>query len=159
VGAGGFRLAVDAQGGWEARVEQQLDVPLAEPPTQAMTAPGRRVVSRSELYGVDKEATGTMTVYRERDGRLSLRLEDFYITPNVDLEFRLSAQARPRSTPQAATKPYRDVGFLKATAGSINHRLPAGTSLADVRSVVIWCEITRNAYAAAPLASRREVAG
>ncbi len=148
VAGGSFRLRVDAQGDWVARVEQQLDVPLAEPPT---TAPAGRVVARARLYGIDEEASGTVTVREAPGGRLDLRLEDFYVTPNVDLEFRLSTLPRPRSTRQVAGAPHRDVGFLKATAGSMNHRLPSGSLGPDVRSLVIWCEITRNAYGAATL--------
>jgi hypothetical protein len=40
---------------------------------------------------------------------------------------------------------------LKATAGSMNLRVPDGVDLGRYRSIVIWCEITHNAYASAPL--------
>ena len=32
-----------------------------------------------------------------------------------------------------------DLGPLKATDGSFNYQLPAGTDLAPVRSLVVWC--------------------
>ncbi len=153
VASGDFRLKVDARAGWEARVEQQLDVPLAEPPTAAMTAPGTREIASARFYGIDEEGSGSVRVFRDRAGGLSLRLEDFYVTPNIDLEIRLSALARPRSTRAVAAARHRDVVFLKATTGSMNYRLPAGALGEDVKSVVIWCENTRNAYAAAALPS------
>lgn len=153
VASGDFRLQVDAQAGWEARVEQQVDVPLAEPPTATMTAPGTREIARARFYGIDEDGSGSARVYREPDGGLSLRLEDFYVTPNVDLEIRLSELARPKSTRAVAAARHRDIVFLKATTGSMNYRLPAGALDEDVKSIVIWCENTRNAYAAATLAS------
>ena len=35
--------------------------------------------------------------------------------------------------------------------GSMNYELPKDLDLDQFRSLVIWCEITRNAYAAADL--------
>lgn len=124
---------------------------MVEPPTAAMRDPQTRVVARGRLYGIDEEGSGTATVYRKPDGALSLRLADFYVTPDVDLRLRLSSLERPTSTRQVEEAPHRHVAFLKATAGSLNVRLPAGALRRGVRSVVIWSEITRNAYAAARL--------
>ena len=151
VAQGTFRLRVAAGGPWQARVEEQLDVPLIEPPTAAMRDPQTRVVARGRLYGIDEEGSGTVTVYREPDGALSLRLADFYVTPDVDLRIRLSRLERPTSTRQVEEAPHRNAAFLKATAGSLNLRLPEGALRSGMQSVVIWSEITRNAYAAARL--------
>ncbi len=151
VAGGAFRLRVAAGGPWRARVEEQLDAPLIEPPTAAMRDPQTRVVARGRLYGIDEEGSGTLAVYREPDGALSLRFDDFYVTPNVDLRIRLSHLERPTSTSQVQKAPHRDVAFLEATAGSLNLRLPAGALRRGMRSVVIWSEITRNAYAGARL--------
>lgn len=151
VAPGVFRLRVAAGGPWQARVEEQLDVPLIKPPTTAMRDPQTRVVARGRLYGIDEEGSGTVTVYREPDGALSLRLADFYVTPDADLRLRLSSLERPTSTREVDQAPHRDAAFLKATAGSLNFRLPAGALRRGMRSVVIWSEITRNAYAGARL--------
>jgi len=153
VASGAFRLRVAAGGAWQARVEEQVDVPLIEPPTAAMRDPRTRVVARGRFYGVDEEGVGTVRVFRAPGGALSLRLADFYVTPNVDLRLRLSSLERPTTTAQVERGPHRDVAFLEATAGSMNLRLPAGALRTEVRSVVIWSEITRNAYAAASLRS------
>lgn len=149
--SGGFRLNVQAAGPWEARVEQQLDVPLVEPPTPEMTSPASRVAAAGDFYDIDEHGLGKVEVHRHRDGSATLRLEGFYVTPNLDLELRLSHLERPKTTEEVVDAPYRDVGFLKATAGSMNYRLPPGALSDRVRSVVIWCEITHNAYAAATL--------
>lgn len=151
VAGGGFRLRIAAGGPWQARVEEQLDAPLTQPPTAAMRDARTRVVARGEIYGIDEEGSGSVTVFREPDGALSLRLADLYVTPNVDMRIRLSSLERPASTRQVAQAPHRDVASLKATAGSMNVSLPAGALRTGVRSVVIWSDTTRNAYAAARL--------
>ena len=151
VAGGQFKLDIGAEGAWQAQVEQQVDVPLVEPPTPAMTSPDSRVVASGRFYDIDEKGTGSVKIYRERDGSTSLRLGSFYVTPNVDLEIRFSELERPKSTRQVARAPFKDIVFLKATAGSMNYRIPPGTLSDRVRSVVIWCEITHNAYAAASL--------
>lgn len=152
VGSGQFRLAVQTPGRWVAEVEQQVDVPLVEPPTPRMTAQGTRMVASGQFYGIDRESEGTVKLFRHEDGSASLRLDDFYVSPNVDLEIRFSEAKRPQTTEQVTDAPYEDVAFLKATAGDMNYRIPPGMLNDQVRSVVIWCEtITNNAYAAASL--------
>ncbi len=142
-------LAIRAGGPWRARVEQQVDLPLVEPPLAASRR--SRVLARGRFGGVDREGSGEVRIHRLRDGSAALRLENFYVSPNVDLEAWLSESPGPRTTRQATRAPFRRVAFLKATAGSMNFRVPDGVDLGRYRSVVIWCEITHNAYAAAPL--------
>ena len=151
VAPGRFKLDVRAEGPWQADVEQQVDVPLVEPPTPAMTSSDSRLVASGRFYDIDEKGTGSVKIYRGRDGSTSLRLDGFHVTPNVDLEIRFSELKRPQSTRQVVRAPFKDISFLKATAGSMNYRIPAGTLSDRVRSVVIWCEITSNAYAAAAL--------
>lgn len=142
-------LAIRAGGPWRARVEQQVDLPLVEPPLAASRR--SRVLARGRFGGVDREGSGEVRIHRLRDGSAVLRLENFYVSPNVDLEAWLSESPGPRTTRQATRAPFRRVAFLKATAGSMNFRVPDGVDLGRYRSVVIWCELTHNAYAAAPL--------
>ncbi len=151
VAPGDFRLDVRAEGRWEAVVEQQVDVPLVEPPTAEMTSVDSRIVASGRFYGVDEEGEGSVELYRQKDGSIDLRLDRFYATPNVDLEIRFSELERPKSTEQVAEAPHKDIVFLKATTGSMNYRIPPGALGDRVRSVVIWCDITQNAYAAATL--------
>jgi len=152
VGPGRYRLAVQTPGRWVAEIEQQVDVPLVEPPTARMTAQATRMVASGQFYGIDEEGEGTVKLFRHEDGSASLRLEDFYVTPNVDLEIRFSEARRPQTTEQVTDAPFEDVVFLEATAGEMNYRIPPGVLSDRVRSVVIWCEtITDNAYAAASL--------
>ncbi|MEX2660163.1 MAG: DM13 domain-containing protein [Acidimicrobiales bacterium] len=151
VRTGAHTLEVEAAGAWELTVEQQVDVPLVEPPLPEMTAPGAEVVATATMYDVDRVGTGTARIFRLPDGRHVLRLEDFFVSINSDLEIWLSEAAHPRTTPEAAAAPHEQVSFLTATTGSMNYELPAGVDLSRFASIVIWCELTSNAYAAATL--------
>ena len=144
-------LQVQADGRWTARVEQQVDVPLVEPPLAAMRAPGARTVARGRFYRIDQVGRGGVTIYRLANGRYALRLDDFYVSPNIDLEITLSTLRKPRSTRQYQSAPARRVAPLDVTTGSMNFLLPAGVDPRRYRSVVIWCPIIASAYAAATL--------
>ncbi len=148
---GSGNLEIAAEGPWTARVEQQVDVPLVESPLPAMTASGARKVASGGFYRIDQVGKGRMTFYRLASGRYALRLSDFYVTPNVDLEIRLHPLRAPRSTPQYLSVPSKNVAALDITAGSMNFVLPAGVDPRRYRSVVIWCPIITSAYAAATI--------
>lgn len=149
---GSTRLAVSASGPWRIRVDQQIDVPLVEPPLPAMTAPGTTTVAAGDFHRIDQSTAGRLRMYRLAGGRYALRLEDFYVTPNVDLELRLSPLAAPASTRQFESAPSRLLAPLPITAGSLNFRVPAGVDPTRYRSVVVWCPPVHSAYAYAPLA-------
>ncbi|MEX2289055.1 MAG: DM13 domain-containing protein [Mycobacteriales bacterium] len=150
IDTGSVRLEVSADGPWELHVEQQVEVPLVEPPLPGMGAPGAAVVSGS-FYRVDQVGTGSATIYRLPDGRYALRLEDFFVTANVDLELQLSTLEAPRTTEQIRDARSPTLASLDVTAGALNFVLPAGLDPTRYRSLVIWCELTSNAYAAARL--------
>lgn len=44
-----------------------------------------------------------------------------------------------------------ELGVLKATDGSFNDEIPAGTDLAAFRSAVVWCRAFSVLFATAPL--------
>ncbi len=148
---GPVTLQVKADGPWQLQVEQQIDLPLEEPPLPAMTAPGATVVSKGGFYRIDQTGNGTVTTYRLPDGSYALRLDDFYVTPNSDLEILLSPLPAPRTTDEVARTRGARVSFLDVTAGSLNFMVPPGLDPAQYRSVVIWCERLYSAYAAASL--------
>ena len=150
-GTGERRLQIDADGPWRVDVEQQVDVPLDEPPLPAMRARGSSVVGTGRLYRIDQYATGTATLYRLPSGRSALRLRDFYVTPNVDLELRLSRLAAPRSTAEFRRAASSFMSRLDVTAGSLNFVLPKGLDPTGYRSVVVWCPPVLSAYGAATL--------
>jgi hypothetical protein len=147
----GPNLRIEAGGDYTARVEQQVDVPLIEPPLPAMSAPGTRRVARGSFYRIDQVGRGTVTVYRLADGRYALRLADFYVTANIDLEIRLHPLRRPRTSRDYTSAPARLAAPLYTTVGSMNFVMPRGVDPTRYRSVVIWCPTIVSAYAAATL--------
>ena len=101
-------LRVTATGPWQLQVAQQIAVPLISPPLPAMTAPGARRVETGSLYRISQVGVGRVDLYRLADGRWALRLQNFYVTPNVDLQVRLSKLPAPRTH---ASVPQRAVGL------------------------------------------------
>ncbi len=154
VKTGRLALRVAATGPWEVTIEQQVDLPMLEPPPAGIDSPEARVLATGTVYDVDRVGKGTVRIVVLPDGRRVLRLDDFFVSINSDLEIWFSEHPRPKSTPEAASAPHRQLEFLKATAGSMNYELPANLDVSAYRSIVIWCELTRNAYAAAQLGAR-----
>ncbi len=148
---GAVALQVTAGGPWNMVVDQQVDVPLHEPPLPVMSAPETRMVFTGSLYRMDQVGTGTVNVYRLGDGSHVLRLEQFFVTANVDLELRLSPLEEPRTTEQFMNAPSVWVAPLDVTTGSLNFTVPAEVDPARYRSLVVWCPLIDSAYAAATL--------
>ena len=74
-----------------------------------------------------------------------MRLEDFSVRNGPDLYLVLSPD-RTGYTDEAI-----EVGRLRATDGSFNMRVPEGTDVSDVSSVLIWCKQFSHLFAVAPL--------
>lgn len=148
---GSISLRVEAEGRWRLEVEQQVDVPLDEAPLPAMTAPGAGAVATGSFYRIDQVGTGTVTIYRLADGTYALRLDNFFVTANSDLEVQLSPLDTPTTTDQVSKARSPTVAPLDVTAGSINFKVPPGVDPTQFKSVVIWCERLFSAYAAATL--------
>lgn len=149
--AGTVRLAVQADGPWQLQVDQQLDVPLDEPPLPAMSAPGAERVSSGSFYRIDQTGSGTAALYRLADGSYAIRLEDFFVTANSELEVKLSALDEPKSSQQFSDAPSALVAPLDVTAGSLNFTVPPDVDPTRYKSVVIWCRLINSAYAGATL--------
>ena len=149
---GNVGLQVTATGPWEMQIDQQVDVPLYEPPLPAMTAPGARPVLTGSLYRIDQVGTGTVTIYRLPDGSHAVRLDDFFVTANSDLELQFSPLEAPRTTKQVTDNDRSpSIATLDVTTGSLNFRMPAHVDPTQYRSFVIWCEVANSAYSAATL--------
>ena len=145
------RVRVRATGPWRVDIQQQVTTALAEPPLPAMGRPGARVLARGRFYGVERRGRGTATLHELQDGRLALRFEGFRTSNNTDLFVWVSPASRPRTTRAAFRSPHATIAALRSTLGDQNYVLPRRLSARDVRSIVIWCEPVRIAYAAAVL--------
>ena len=108
--------------------------PVKGPPASAPAGP--KVLAMGQLQRVDDLHRGTGPVSLvEVDGKTYLRFENVAIQNGPDLHVYLGRGMG------GAYDGNRDLylGALKATNGSFNYELPAGTPLADYKSVVVWC--------------------
>jgi hypothetical protein len=119
-----------------------------------MTAPEASVVASGDFYDIDNTGTGTVDLYQLGDGSYALRLEDFFVTPNVDLEIRLSVLEEPQTSEEFLQAPNEIVRLMDVTAGSLNYPIPVGIDPTQFASVVVWCVPIDSAYAAASLVER-----
>jgi hypothetical protein len=111
--------------------------PAASAATAATAVPtGPKTLATGQLQRVDDlhRGTGPVSVV-ELDGKTFLRFENVAIQNGPDLHVYLARGSG------GAYDGSRDLylGALKATNGSFNYELPAGTTIADYRSVVVWC--------------------
>jgi hypothetical protein len=148
---GRYDLKINTQSPWRLRIDQQVDVPLIEPPLAAMQPGSSTIVATGKFRRIDQYATGRVAFYRVGSGRYLMRLSNFYVTPNIDLEVRLSPLRSPHSTHEYLSAPSRHLAPLDVTAGSLNFSVPAQVDPMQYHSVVIWCPLISSAYAAAPL--------
>lgn len=149
VQTGQIRLLVSASGSWTASVEQQIDTPLEEPPLPEMQSPQARVVGTGTFHAVDRPAKGHLTIYAVPGARLEMRFTGFEVPINTDLYVWISPRGGLTTTPVIASAPHVVVAALKSTSGAQNYILPAGSTIDQIRTVVIWCEVQAFAYAAA----------
>jgi hypothetical protein len=105
-------------------------------PTGAATPAGPKVIAMGQLQRVDDlhRGTGPVTLV-EVDGKTFVRFENVAIQNGPDLHVYLGRGMG------GAYDGDRDLylGTLKATNGSFNYELPAGTAVSDYKSVVVWC--------------------
>ena len=95
-----------------------------------------RTIASGRLGYVDglHHGTGSTLLVRTGDA-VVLRFEDVAITNAPDVHVYLSRETGGKWS--ETTSLY--VGLLKATNGSFNYVLPAGTDLTAYKSVVVWC--------------------
>lgn len=104
--------------------------------TQAPAA--AKVLAMGQLQRIDDLHRGTGPVSLvEVDGKTFVRFENVAIQNGPDLHVYLGRGSG------GAYDGGRDLylGTLKATNGSFNYELPAGTPLGDYKSVIVWCRV------------------
>lgn len=143
------RLQIEAAGPWKLTVDQQVDTPVDEPALPEMAT--AKVLGSGDFYDLEKKGKGTARLYQLGDGRRALRFEGFDVTQNTDLFVWLSEAPRPETSAEVVETPYVQIAGLRSTVGSQNYIVPAEIPTDKIRSVVIWCEPVRVAYAAAAL--------
>jgi len=120
--------------------------PLSTSPRPSSTA---SVVSvrMGAFHGADDfhfgRGTATLTVLVS--GSAVVRFEDFAVRNGPDLYVYLSPSASGYANGVV------ELGRLKADTGAFNYRVPAGTDVSRVKSVVVWCKQFSVQFAVAPL--------
>lgn len=134
----------------------------AKMPDEVMDEAKPEAVSDSQpilaLQGQFKDAdsfhkgSGQAAIYQLADGSHVLRFEDFSATNGPDLHVILSSHPAPTSS-EEVMQGYLDLGSLKGNIGSQNYTIPAGTDVAQFKSVVIYCQPFHVVFATASLSS------
>ena len=111
------------------------DLPAASGASSRSGAPDAPVTLVSgELVRISLADYGTGTVRIVKVGEAQvLRFENVDIAGAPDTYVYLSDRS------DGVPGKFIDLGKLKATNGSFNYPIPAGTDLGSVRSVVVWC--------------------
>ena len=120
----------------------------AAPTVAPATAPPLLGPSRTgEFTGADEFhfGRGTASLIETAPGTWIVRFEDFSVRNGPDLYVYLSPDAHGYADGVI------ELGTLKATDGSFNYSVPAGTDAGAQRSVVIWCKQFAVQFAVAPL--------
>jgi hypothetical protein len=105
------------------------------------------VVSEGGLRGIDHDATGRVRLLLLPDGTHVVRLEGLDVEPGPDYFLHLVPGA-DRSEPEGGVRLDR----LRASQGNQNYPVPAGTSIEEPLTVLIWCRAFAVPVAAATLA-------
>jgi hypothetical protein len=115
-----------------------------EPPPSATATPVERT---GAFEGADEFhfGEGTARLIETAPGTFTVRLEDFAVRNGPDLFVYLSPDADGYADGAI------ELGRLKADQGNQNYKVPAGTDLSNVESIVIWCKQFAVLFATATL--------
>ncbi len=135
-----------------------LERPVDEVMPDSSGSAGSQTQPQAGLSGQFRDAdsfhqgSGSATVYDlGSEGGHILRLEDFRVTNGPDLRVLLVNTPNPESHSDLDDAGYIELGKLKGNVGSQNYDIPANVSLADVQSVVIYCNPFRVVFSVATL--------
>ncbi|MGQ0550738.1 MAG: DM13 domain-containing protein [Armatimonadota bacterium] len=152
-----FPMSKDAtvpEGMTQQQVEEtMMKASKVEKPADETMPPAAsaKVVARGTFAGADAihKGEGAATVYRVGED-LILRFDAFKSTNGPDLHVLLAKHAAPKSSADVK-QGYIEVAKLKGNIGSQNYTLPRGITLADYRTVVIYCKPFHVVFSTAPL--------
>ncbi|MFB9991637.1 DM13 domain-containing protein [Deinococcus oregonensis] len=105
------------------------------------------------FHSLAAPTTGTAVLVKQ-GGNTTLQLKNLKTEPGPDLQVWLYRNAAPLKGAKDATiakGKYIKVGTLKTFNGSFSYVIPKGTDVTQYKSVVIWCDQVKTAFAAAAL--------
>jgi hypothetical protein len=124
------------------------------PPPSAAPAPRNTLLASGTLITHEHKTTGTARLVRLADGRTQLVLANLATSDGPDLRVWLTDQ--PVVEGRAGWHLFDDgryveLGRLKGNKGNQVYDVPAGTDLAGLVSVTIWCKRFSVSFGAAKL--------
>ncbi len=120
----------------QAPAETTESVPATEPPATTITEPV--LLGAGQFVGLaGHSGTGDAGIFRNPDGSLVLRFENFDIQNGPDLEVYLVPGVDQTSLSEGSIH----LGALKGNVGDQNYDLPPGTELAPGGyTALVWCD-------------------
>ncbi|KPL85396.1 DM13 domain-containing protein [Herpetosiphon geysericola] len=126
-------------------------MPTAESRVEPSAVPAEPVMLSSGAFrGIDHESRGMAKLYKQPDGSIILRLNDFYVEPGPDM-YIFVAKAADIHQPSDLQAGYLELSKLKGSEGNQNYNLPNDFDPALYNNVVIWCEKYQVLMAVAPI--------
>jgi hypothetical protein len=141
----------------QAEVEQELaeTAKTEQPADEALTTEmaSAEVIKSGAFHDGDSfhKGSGQAAIYRQPDGSLVLRLEDFEVTNGPDLHVLLSENDDPAEREAVMNPGYVDLGSLKGNIGNQNYTIPGDVDVESIHSVVIYCLPFHVVFSVAPL--------
>jgi hypothetical protein len=130
-------------------IRSELNEPPGAASSPAFDREGR-ILASGDFRGADEFHFGRgRALILESDGHLTLRFEEFSVRNGPDLYVYLSP------SPDDYADEVLELGPLKATDGSFNYEIPAGTDVSSYRSAIVWCKPFEVLFASAPLETAR----
>jgi hypothetical protein len=114
--------------------------------------PEPRTLATGTFVDGEHATSGRARVLELPDGSVHLRLEDFSTSDGPDVHVWLTDQpAGGHDWGRYDDGRHVPLGLLKGTDGNQNYRLPDGSDLDGLTSVVIWCDRFNVAFGSAAL--------
>jgi hypothetical protein len=118
-----------------ARTSADAAAPQDEPPMMPVAAPEPLQIATGEIRGIDHDASGTATVYRQPDGSFVVGLENIDIEPGPDYRVYVVPTADAES-PGDGT----ELDALKGNQGTQFYPVPREVGdVGDGWTVLVWC--------------------
>lgn len=130
-------------------------------PTEPATdgEPKRVELAAAEFIDAEHDTSGRAVIYLREDGSRYLRLEGFETSNGPDVHVWITDQESGGGCEgcQDSWGIYDDgdyvrLGELKGNQGDQNYEIPADADLAEMKSVVIWCDRFNVAFGTAAIA-------
>ncbi|MFC0548495.1 DM13 domain-containing protein [Kutzneria chonburiensis] len=84
--------------------------------------------------------SGQAEVVRNADGSYAVQLRDFSTSDGPAVHVWLTSQSQDAGDAKFKEQGHLDLGALKATNGDEVYAVPAGTDIAQYKSVLVWCD-------------------